>query len=269
MNTSHKLLFGVPIVLGLVFGLGFALSFDNSSTIQSTEISTITLTEQELVNQDLLNNGLTNIDGVWYDQEYLDFQKLAKQLISEGKSVPLQIGGIATAIHYNADRTQILSTQSVHNRVVDQGEDFLIQQAFKEGAAGETADADQIASICVSAEVSFVDTSETKTAANFDTSDNLGAVNNCISDAAVTSTSQTAIIGALTFDAPTHVPATTTITGIAICQGAAATPFNLCADAQAGSSGIMFSQVNIGDVTLASLETVDITYTLDISSAGS
>ena len=71
MNKSQKLIFGVPLVLGLVFGLGFALSFDNSSSIQSVDStidSTITLTEQELVNQDLLNNGLNIIDHTKHHQ---------------------------------------------------------------------------------------------------------------------------------------------------------------------------------------------------------
>jgi len=178
-----------------------------------------------------------------------------------------QIGGTFTVVHFDKDGNEI-SRQIIHNRVVDQGEDFIIDQSFKEGTAGETADSDQMASICVSAEAGFVDTSETKTAANFDTSDGLSTTN-CIADAAVTQTGQTAVIGAETFSAGTHVPNDTTITGIGICQGSASTPFTNCADAQGGSSGVMFAQVNIADVTLAASETVQITYTLDISSSGS
>lgn len=188
-------------------------------------------------------------------------------MVEESDPSVLKFHGIVTVTHKDINGN-VISEATYPNRVVDQGEDFLIDQSFKEGSAGETIDADQLASICVSAEVGFVDTSETKTAASFDTADGLSSTN-CIADAAVTQTGQTAVIGALTFDAPTHVPAGTTITGIGICQGAAATPFANCADAQAGSSGILFAQINISDVTLAASETVDITYTLDLSSAGS
>jgi len=54
-----------------------------------------------------------------------------------------------------------------------------------------------------------------------------------------------------------------TITGIAICQNDTTdnTDFNNCA-----TEGIMFAVVDISDVTLATSETVDITYTFDITS---
>ena len=260
LKTSNVAIFGISamvVMVGMFFV--FAIMTTSPSILQVQE-----LTEQERIDINLEAMGLTNIDGKWWDEESL---KIKDFVAREGVSMPLQIGGWLTVEHYDENRN-LISTQIIHNRVVDQGEDFLIDQSFKEGTAGETADADQLASICVSDQVAFVDTSETKTAANFDT-DNLLTGNNCIADASVTQSSQTAVIGALTFDAPTHVPNDTTITGIGICQGSGTTPFNDCADAQAGSTGIMFSQINIGDVTLAASETVDITYTLDLSSASS
>lgn len=255
--------FGIIAIVSMVFTAGMFFVFASSLEF-STNLSVVELTEQQRIDVDLEAMGLTLIDGKWWDEESL---KIKDFVSKEGISIPLQIGGWLTVKHFDANRN-LISTQIIHNRVVDQGEDFLIDQAFKEGDAGETVDADQLASICVSAEVSFVDTDETKTAVNFDTNDNL-ASNNCIADASVTQSAQTAVIGALTFDAPTHVPNDTTITGIGICQGAAATPFAQCQDAQAAGSGILFSQINIGDVTLAASETVDITYTLDLSSASS
>ena len=179
----------------------------------------------------------------------------------------LKFHGILDVVKFDANGVEV-SHDKYLNRVVDQGEDFLIDQSFKEGTAGETADADQLASICVSAEAGFVDTSETKTAATFDSADGLSTTN-CIADSSVTQSSQTAVIGAETFSAGTHVPNDTTITGIGICQGAASTPFTNCADAQGGSAGILFAQINIADVTLATGETVQITYTLDLASSGS
>jgi hypothetical protein len=178
----------------------------------------------------------------------------------------LKFGGTFTVVHFDKDGNE-LSREVIHNRVVDQGEDFIIDQSFKEGTAGETVDADQIASICVSAEAGFVATLETKTASGFDTSDGL-ATTNCISDSSVTQSSQTAVIGPETFTGGTHVPGGTIITGIGICQGSTSTPFANCADAQGASTGILFAQVDISDVTLATSETVQITYTFDISSSG-
>jgi len=175
------------------------------------------------------------------------------------------LSGWFTIEHYDKDRN-LLSTQTIHNRFLDVGEDFVIDQSFKEGTAGETVDADQIATICITDEVGFVDTSETLTAATFDTG-NLITENNCISDAAVIQATQTAQIGPETFTCGgTNCADGDIITGIGICQGAAATPFLDCREAQAASSGILFAVVNIADVTLNAAETVDITYTWDISS---
>ena len=265
----NKAVFLIPIIAIMIVG-GLVIATPTSETI---ETQSIVLTEQQRVDAELADRGLTLIDGKWYSPSYLAqmvaIEEMQVKADSEGWKfkAPLVLGGFANIIHKDA-MGAILSSQTVHNRVPDQGEDFLIQQVFKEGNAGETVDADQIATICVSARVSFVDTSEGATASDFDTNDNLGAVNNCISDPAVSSTSQTAIIGALTFDAPTHVPNSTVITGIAICQGKSSTPFNLCVEAQP-SDGIMWAIIDIADVTLESGETVDITYTADFSSSGS
>lgn len=268
MKRSSKLLvLTLPLVLGVLFALSF---IPNSNTL---EIQNIELSEQERIDLELTNRGMVNIDGVWYAQDYLDqivnLEKLRLEAEAKGEvfNMPFLLGGVAEVVHKDANG-KIISKQVLHNRVVDTGETFIIEQIFKEGNAGETVDADQLATICVTAEVAFVDTSETLIATTFDTNDGLTSTN-CISDASVSVASQVATIGALTFDAPTHVPGSTAITGIAICQGAAATPFNQCQDAQAGGSGILYAVVNIVDVTLETSETVDITYNGDFASAGS
>ncbi len=176
----------------------------------------------------------------------------------------ITLGGWFIIEHYDKDRN-LISREVIHNRLLDTGETFFIEQTFKEGTAGETVDADQIGAICVTAEVAFVDTSETLTVSTFDTNDNLTETN-CISDTAVSVSASVATIGPETFSAGTHVANGDTITGIGICQGSGTTPSNQCADQQAASSGILFAVVNISDVTLAASETVDITYNFDISS---
>lgn len=166
------------------------------------------------------------------------------------------------------DGDRLKFEETIHNRLVDTGEDFIIDQVFQDGGIVETVDTDLVSSICVTLEGAFTDTDEAETASTFDTNDGLTETN-CIEDTTVTQSSQTALIGALTFTGGTHVGAGDTITGIGICQGSASSPFNQCADAQAGSSGILFATFNISDVTLQSAETVDIDYTFDISTASS
>lgn len=259
----------IPVlILSLTIGLFSAIPAEalkaTSETTDPIICNPTDLTEQYRINKELFETGFV------FDPEYR-FVHLDYYNAVYGNNVDstdkYKFGGFATVVVKDACG-DIISKQTVHNRVVDQGEDWMIDELFKEGTAGESADADQLATICLSAEVGFTDTSETETAALFDTDDGL-AGNNCISDASVSVASQIATIGALTFDAPTHVPNDTVVTGIGICQGAAATPFNQCQDAQAASAGILWSQINIADVTLPNLATVDITYNLDVSSAGS
>lgn len=163
------------------------------------------------------------------------------------------------------DRIQT-GAEKIHNRVTNEGETFVLDMIFQDGGMPETADGDLLSSICVTDEAAYAE-DETETASAFDTANSITETN-CIEDATVDQTGQIATIGPLTFDAPTHVGNGDTITAFAVCQGSASTPFNNCADAQAASSGILFSNINSADRTLATSETVDITYTFDFSSAG-
>jgi len=183
--------------------------------------------------------------------------------------------GTGTIVQFDADGNEIYQ-ESVHNRIVDTGETFLIDQTFKEGTAGETVDGDQIASICLTAEVGF-SVAETRVvggAGGFDTDDNIPAGNtNCISDTSVddAATQGEAVIGPETFQSGgTHVPDDTVVTGIGICQGSATTPFETCDDAQAASSGILFAAVAFGtSVTLGTGESLQVTYTFDAKTPAS
>ena len=177
--------------------------------------------------------------------------------------------GVGTIVQFDADGNEIYQ-ETVHNRIVDTGETFLIEQSFKEGTAGETVDADQIASICLTAEVGFTPV-EGLTVATFDTNDNIAVANdNCISDTAVnTATLSTAVIGPETFQEATHVPAGTIVTGIGICQGSGTTPFETCAAAQSAPVGILFAAVAFGtSVTLSAGESLQVTYTFDATTSG-
>jgi len=177
----------------------------------------------------------------------------------EANSIDSKLYGLITLVQYDENRNEIFS-QTVHNRLVDTGETFLLQASFTETTA--PADNIQIGSICIAAGT-IDDADEAENAAAFDTANTLTGTN-CQEDTAVdiTTTQGTAIIGPLTFAEPTHLTAGETVAGIGVCQSNAGTsPFTDCA-----GSGILFAVINTADVTINGGETVDITYTFDITS---
>ena len=173
--------------------------------------------------------------------------------------------GMGTIVHLDADGNEIYQ-ESVHNIIVDEGETFLLEQTFFDGDVGEAADGDRMGSICVTAEGSFAPT-EATTASSFDAADGLVSTN-CIEDTDTVDTTSTqglAVIGPETFLAATHVPVSTVITGIGICQGiTAASPFANCEAAQAAPVGELLAAIAFASsVTLNAGESLQVTYTFD------
>lgn len=172
------------------------------------------------------------------------------------------IGGVATITHKDADGN-VISVNQYHNRVVDTGEEFLLDQVFQDGAS--TADNGSIGAICIG-DQGTVTVAETETAADFD-GDNTITEANCKEDTTVTTSGGQAVIGPLTFTCGgTNCADGDTITGIAICQNDVTDDgdFNDCA-----TEGIMFSVIDISDVTIGAGESVDIDYTFDVITATS
>jgi len=177
----------------------------------------------------------------------------------ETNSIDGKLYGLITLVQYDENRNEVFS-QTVHNRLVDTGETFLLQASFTEATA--PADNTQIGVICI-AEGVIDDADEAETAAAFDTANTLTG-NNCQADGTVdiTTTQGTAIIGPLTFAEPTHLAAADVVNGIGVCQTNGVTsPFADCA-----TSGVLFAVIDTADVTINAGETVDITYTFDITS---
>jgi len=173
----------------------------------------------------------------------------------------LEFDGYLTVAKYDENGNNVF-TQTIHNRLVDTGEAFLLQQVFQDGTAANP-DNVQIGAICLTDETAFT-SSETMTAATFDAGNSITETN-CIEDTAVDIVGgQIAIIGPVTFSAGTHLADGDTITGVGICQSDVSDDldFTDCA-----TEGILFAAVNIADVTLATGETAQITYTFDMSSA--
>lgn len=161
-------------------------------------------------------------------------------------------------------------TQTVHNQLFDQGEGFIISQTFTDlNEPTLVADNIQIGAICLSVNtISSAD--EVTGAAVFNSGNGRSSTVplNCLTDATVTNSSAVVTIGPLTFQASasaedvTNWVATETIGSIGICQ-AESTNANV-----SECTTTLFAVVDTSDVTLGIDETVDITYTFDLTSAG-
>lgn len=175
---------------------------------------------------------------------------------------PVLFYGAGTATLLDSEGNEQFS-QTIHNRLVDNGEDFLIDAVFQDGS-GDKADNEQIGAICISTGVIVID--ETRTATQFDTANGLTETN-CLEDTTVTTLTSVATVNPATFTCgETNCTDDDIITGFAVCQNDASfdVPFADCA-----TEGIMFANIDLSpDITLALDETLDITYTFDVSSSG-
>ena len=192
-----------------------------------------------------------------------------------GSSV-LSLYGVATVVHTGADGA-VLGTQQVHNRLLDLGEDFILQQVFRDGSS--VADSTQIGAICLSAyEPNLADDStEALTQGQFDSRHDsayqrgAGGIDPiqtrvCLTDDSVALSGQEAEVGPLIFTANTSagfsnwVPGQT-VAAIGVCRAdSAAAPVADCA-------APLFAAVDINNVTLNLDETLTVTYTFDMSSS--
>ncbi len=167
-----------------------------------------------------------------------------------------------TLLDVNGDE---LFSQTVHNRIVDTGESLIMMGVFQNGTG--LPNASSVGAICVSLESSPT-VADTVTATSFDAADGL-STNNCKQGTFTNNAGGTAVLGALNFEAVTNnnnLPAGT-VTWIGICQSttSGSADYNGCLKGADGSTGILFAVIDTSDVTLASGESVDITYTFDIS----
>lgn len=188
------------------------------------------------------------------------------------EQTPSFLYGAATLVAYDTYGNEMFS-QTVHNQLFDAGEDFMIDQTFTDLGGVAVVDNIQIGAICLSADATPT-TNEPDTAGTFNTdhdaADNALAIltTNCVTDPTVTKASQVVTLGPLTFTAGTPDAATNnwfagdTVTNIGICDADATNADNRDCDTT------LFAVVDTSDVTLADTETVDVTYTFDLSSAG-
>jgi len=177
--------------------------------------------------------------------------------------------GAATLVAYDAHGNEIFA-QTVHNQLYDQGEDFILDQTFTDEGGAEIVDNIQIGAICLSAAAFVAD--ETDIFSDFNTAhdaaDNIGASasTNCVTATIGASVAQVITIGPLTFTASATDSADwyadDIVTHIGVCDAQSA------GLSVRGCTANLFAVVDTSDVTLADTETVDVTYTFDISSDG-
>ncbi len=170
----------------------------------------------------------------------------------------LQFYGTATITQYDPLGNPVF-TQTIHNQLLDSGEQFILQNTFK-GSGNDT----RIASICITNE-DPVTVSEGRTVTDFDSANTIGQ-NNCKTDDAVDLTT----LGVAKIQSPTFrvgnqagdLSVATTITGIGICQNSTNITFTDC-----GTAGqTLFAVIDVADITLNPDDSVDISYEFNIAS---
>ena len=183
---------------------------------------------------------------------------------------PSLMHGAATLAVQDASGN-VMFEQTIHNRIVDTGEDYVNDQAFRDGNTA-TADATQIGMICLyvpGGGTAAFDTvaeinAEATTAANFDGGSANSASTDCQVDGTVVTTTSTAVINPPVFTGGTHSGNGQSIDAIGICQASGADGDDV---ATCATNGILFAVVDTSNVVLATSETVNISYTFDLSSA--
>ncbi len=154
-----------------------------------------------------------------------------------------------------------LFTQTVHNRLLDTGENYIVNQTFV-GGSEPLADNTQMSAICVT---NVTTVSETDTAATFSRpAMNLNGTNHCHPSTPNIPNDGTVQLGPLQFVGGTDIGPGETIRSIAICTDNGGAPYPDC-DFPANNA-IAFAAIVTSSVQLGNTETVDVTYTFDMSS---
>jgi len=159
-----------------------------------------------------------------------------------------------------------LFQQTVHNDLLDTGENYIVTQAFVSGGA-PIVDIAQISAICVT---NLTLVNETDTAASYSAPANtltIGTGDHCHATVPTINGDGTVVLGAETFTGGTDIGAGETIRSIAICADNGAVDYADCD--QAASNAIAFAAIITSSVQLGATETVDVTYTFDLSSPNS
>ena len=192
-------------------------------------------------------------------------------------SSALSLYGVATVVHTGADGA-VLDTQTASNRLLNTGENFVLEQIFRDGTT-VVGDTTQMGAICLSASTTpdlDQSASETLDATMFENNHD-GAytetfsgitklqTRECLTDDDVTISGRIATVGPLTFVANTTASSsnwvpTNTVEMIGICKADSAGGNAASCDAP------LLAAVKISQVPLNEGETLTVTYTFNMDS---
>jgi len=177
--------------------------------------------------------------------------------------------GAGTLVYLDAQGNEIFS-QTVHNRIVDTGETYMLGQTFDEDGShvDVTVDNNQIGAICIDSSITDDDL---QVDTDFSGGNNLiadGSNLTCVVDTQVdiVATQGEATIGPLTFTEPINFDAGDLINGIGICVGNGGADYLDCATP---ATSLLFSQFDTTNVSPGAGESVQVTYTFDLTTTGS
>ena len=181
------------------------------------------------------------------------------------------IWGAGTLVYLDAQGNERFS-QTLHNRLVDTGETYMLGQTFDEDAqfTDEVIDDRQIGAICIDASITDNDAQTSVQFASPNNTIDDGTNLTCVVDTSVdiTTVQGEATLGPLTFTEGPNFDSPSTIAGIGICVGNAGADYVDCNTPTVGTA-VLLSQFDTTDVAPGTGESVQITYTLDFKTTGS
>lgn len=156
----------------------------------------------------------------------------------------------------------VLLTQTVHNLITDEGEEFIIDQVF-DTATTELQGNARVGAICI-IENSDILFAETTTSALTNNLSNPSG-NHCHSTAVITDAGDsTAVTAATVFTSGTDFTAGEEISGILICAKGDQADSDF-AECSTPSNAVALAALNLINVTASGTDTVTITYTFNIA----
>ena len=169
--------------------------------------------------------------------------------------------GTANMVLSDSDGNVIL-TQTVHNRITNQGETFIVDQVFDTATAAQAGNA-RAGAVCISGAADSAFSDETTTAALATGLTNPSG-NHCHQTDIVSTGTSTAITDGEMFTAGVDFGSGETISGILICvkgdQGDAD-----FADCNTPTPAVALAALDLNNVTVSGSDTITITYTFDIT----
>ena len=161
----------------------------------------------------------------------------------------------------------VLMTQTVHNLITDQGENFIVDQVF-DTATTELQGNARVGAICIIENSDSV-FSETATDATTNNLATPGGGFHCRQTAIIDDSTQSlAVTDPTVFTAGTDFDAGETISGILVCAKGTVGDADF-AECSTPTGSVALAALDLNNVTVTGTDTITITYTFDITTDGS